>query len=257
MLKRRVQSQWDILFKKGSILWVMLKKVQIFEKKLWKNQFLESFCEEGSILWIMFFFFLKKKKRFNSLSHIQKSFRFFESYQKKSNLWVIFCQKKIHFFESLEEKSSILWVMLKKCAILWVVFKKVFGSLSHIRKNQTFGSYLLNKSSLLWVSWGKKSSLLWVNWRKRFNSLSYVAKRVQFFESYQKNSILCIISQNFNPFFGSYQRKSSILWVIFSKKKFNSLSHFWKNQFFESFGEKDVQFYESFGEKDVQFYESY
>ena len=77
----------------------------------------------------------------------------------------------------------------------------------------------------------KKASILWV-----------MLKSVRFCGSNQKNSILCTISQKFNLFFGSYQTKSSILWVIFSKKKFNSLSHFRKNQFFESFGEKDVQF---------------
>ena len=85
------------------------------------------------------------------------------------------------------------------------MLKKVLGSVSHIRKIQSFVSY--HKMSIL--------------------SLDHIREKVQSCGLY-------------------FQKISSILWVTLEK-----------NQFFQSFGEKDVQFYESFGEKGVQFCESY
>ena len=110
-------------------------------------------------------------------------------------------------FLQKKKKGSILRVIRRFCCWNQIIFFRV----------QFFESFC------------QEGSILWVMLKKSFNSLSYVEKSVRFCGSYQKNSILCIISQKFNPFFGSYQKESSILWVIFSKKKFNSLSHLEKS----------------------------
>ena len=152
--------------------------------------------------------------------------------KKGSSLWVILKKKKVQFFESLKKKESVQFFesYWKECTILWVIFEKGFNSVSHIQK----------KISLSHV--GKQegfNSLTHI--RKAFNSLSYIRKRVQFFESYfQKGSILWVIFnkkevQCFRVFFflktrailwGILPRKFNSLSLFLSKKKrFNSLSH--------------------------------
>ena len=209
--------------KKGFISWIQIEKVPSLEsqkiilgvKKIFKKfnslsifflkkvQFFESFCEEGSILWVML-----RKKGFNSLSHIPK---------KSSILWVVF-KKNSTLWVTLK-KSSTLWVMLKKGSILYVVFE-VFNSFSRIQKKcSILWAMLRKKSSILWVILRKSGSTLRVIFKKKSSILRVIfKKKIQFFESYsRKSSILRVI----------FKKKGSILWVhIYEKKKFNSLSSY-------------------------------
>ena len=115
---------------------------------------------------------------------------------QKINSWSPFV-KRVQFFESHS----------KKCSVLWVISEKF----------QTFGHILSKKKFTSFESVGEKGS-----------SLRVMLKSVRFCGSYQKNSLLCIISQKFNPFFGSnqkkiqscgsyFQKRSSIIWVTLEK----------------------------------------
>ena len=199
MLKRRVQfcesyekkvqfCESRSFFYKSSILWVIkvsiiwliflsksiLRVIFFFFKKglilwdIWKIKFKSSShsLKEDSIPWVIL------KKRFNTLSHIQRKVRFFESYSTKS-LSHSEKKKKAQFFESSKkssilshERSSILWVIFEKGSILWV--KKYF-----LKKN--FESYS-KKGEILWVM---EKKVLRVIFQKRFNSLSFVSHILQ------------------------------------------------------------------------------
>ena len=199
--------------KNVSILWVFLKKeVQIFES-YWENK--------GSIIWVIF----------NSLSHIEK---------KKIKPWVKL--KKAHFLESHFSK--------KKNSILGVTFKKGFNSLSHIgkKKVQFFESYWENKGSIIWVIFNslshiekkinpwvklkkvhfleshfffsKKKLFLESRSKKKFNSLSHIQKRVQFFAPYSRKRVQFLPSYSKEKsvqVFWVIWKEGSILWVIFKK----------------------------------------
>ena len=308
---KKVQSFELYRKKRFNSLGHVKQKVQSIESIFEKVQFLESvflsnfksqshIFQERSIqfiLWVIHF--AKKKKIFESFF---KWVIFFDSCWKEGfNLNESYCSKRAQFCESCLKRVQICKKMWKKqkinswspfvksvqffeshskkCSVLWVISEKI----------KPLGPILSNKKVHFFESVGEKSSLLWVNWRKKFNSLSYV-ESVRFCESYQKNSILCIISQNFNPFFGSYQRilhvfqqwfnslghiqqkrfnsldhiqkrrynsldhrKYSIHWVL--KKGFNSLSQLEKVHFFESIGEKSSILWVML--KSVRFCESY
>ena len=131
------------------------------------------------------------------------------SHLMSSILWVIFLKKMLNSL-SLFSKSSILWVILKQKN--WVILKKRFNSLSQIQKKKKFNpwSQTQKKGSILWVILEhKKSWTLGVILQKDFNSLSHIEKR-------------------------------------FIKRGSNSMSHFKRVQFFESFFWHKVQFFESY-----------
>ena len=153
---------------------IFLRKKQIFESYsiLWdiflkQSSNFESFFFEGSKK-VQFYESYLEKKKFNSLSHVEK---------KGLILWVIFFKK------------SILWVLFKKGfnslshiekegSILWVIFTKGFNSLSQIQKRFHSFSHIFEKRvQFLKVIFLKK---------RRLKSLSHVQKKVQFFESCKK-----------------------------------------------------------------------
>ena len=136
--------------KKGSILWVMWKKVQFlwvmsFQKKkssiLWvikiilynlifsENQFFESsFFQKKKVISIRHIW----KRKVKSSSHLWKEgsilYVLWVIFFDKTILWVIITQKS--FCESCSKKGSILWVILKRrvqCfesySIIWVKLK--------------------------------------------------------------------------------------------------------------------------------------
>ena len=124
------------IHEKSSILWVFFSRKE-------KVPFFEYILKDGSILWVMFRKRFSScifwKKRFNSLTHIEKKKRFNSwSYQLKrfNSLSHV---KKVQFFEFL-----IHWVKYFVKKNLWVIFEKsvqVFESwkrrirfLSHVEK---------------------------------------------------------------------------------------------------------------------------
>ena len=151
-----------------------------------------------------------QKKRFNSLSHIEK---------EGSMLWVI------SNYSSQIEEIIIGSKSYLKSSIFWVIFFKMFNS---------WRSYFWEEGSSLWVilkkvqffvikcqkikfieTFKKDGSILRVIFSKRRQFFESNWKEVQFFESHRKE-------------------KGSILWVLFSFKNF---------QFFESyFPKKNDQF---------------
>ena len=160
--------------------------------------------QKGSILWVIF----SKQKRSNSLSHI---------FQKKNLFVIIFEKKKLQVCDASHQKKKgpILCIKIQKHkfqvsasgTILWVMRK--------INSLRIFSKKKINSLNQMktWVTCKKKRcSIRWV----------VLKKEVRFFD------------------FESYiSDKNSILWIIL-KKRFNSLSHIFRNkvQFFESFWEK-------------------
>ena len=208
-----------IFQKEGSILWVMFTKVQIrifFSKKnmsCFKRSWtiFESICwKKGISLWF-------KLKKFHLPSH-----------KKVFNSWSQKIFKKVQFFESffLERSPLFLW---RKFNSLSQIFENPVQSF-WVKFNQRAQFFALcwKKGSILWVT--LKSSTLWVTLKWRFNSLSHVKKKVQFFESCQKGSILWLFLWKGSILLSRIQRKCSFLWVTrekqsfgsYQKKKFNS-----------------------------------
>ena len=152
-----------------------------------------------------------EKKGSISMSHtVQKGFN------SVSRVWKGFKSVK----NVKNTKKQFLESFCEECSILWVVFKKVFGSLSHIRKN-----------SSLWVIFcQRKSSLLWVSWRKKFNSVRHIQKNsVNHIREEMRCSILWVIFEKRDvQFCASYSRKEMFNSVSVILKNFNSLSHFLK-----------------------------
>ena len=193
--------------KKGSILWVIFKKINS-----WSH-----FLTFQNILCVNFFL----QKRFNSVSH-----NFWKNQNSFNHV-----EKRFNSVGHIQEKGSIHWVILKKkSSILWVIFDKIaLNSLSHILEIR------FEKGSILWVilkkekfnssghiekrgsisAGEKKGSILWVYFAstKKFDSLSHIQKWVQFIESYSKRgSNLWVQKKKFNSWL---IERSSILWVIF------------------------------------------
>ena len=146
------------MFKKSSILWVIVEK---------RVRFVDSYWKGG----------------FNALSHIQ----FFESNWKR----------RIECFESYWKKTSlILWVdSKKKGSILWIIFRKVQSFESHFSKGsileslfffeKVFESYWKNSVQFFESSTKGFNSLRHIQ-KRGFNSSSHNQKRRQFFASYWK-----------------------------------------------------------------------
>ena len=265
--KQKKFNSWSHIWRKvqffeskKSVLWVKIKRVQFFESR---------FCLKNSILWVIFsrrfhssnqIFF--KKKLFASFFEkssilwviiLWKEFNFLSIFSTKNfNFWVVFLKKSGRFFESYSKKSStlwkvfkIFWVILKKGSVLWVVFLSYIDEKSSFvwivfffSKQSSILSINLKISSILWVKFKKKEgSSLWAVFSRRFNSPSYLKRRVQFFASCskKKDSILCVVfkEQGFHSL-RHIQNKGSILCVILEKQ----------GHFFESW-KKWVQILES------------
>ena len=209
--------------KKGSILRVILKKrLQLFEsyweevhKKRFNSMsplkrvtFFESvfFLTHGSILWVICFnslrsflcviwfnslsqknakkkgwnlfifkkiqFFASYSKKFNSSSHIWRKVQFFDSLRR-----IVQRQKRVQFnslrrIQRTKKGCNSLRRIWKKSWILWLIFKK----------NQLFESWKNNSlSNFQWVILENTNSL--TDTKQKFNSLSHIWRKVQFFES--------------------------------------------------------------------------
>ena len=125
---------------------------------------------------------LSQKKDFNSLSHLEK-----EVHKKRFNSMsqVIFLEKKFNS-ESHTKKSSILWVISeKKGWILWVVLEN-FNSLSRIKKKVQCPKKVIFKKVQFCESYWK-NTVLWVVFvlqKRKFHFESHSEKKDQFFESF-------------------------------------------------------------------------
>ena len=173
------------------------------------------------------------------MSHIRKKgVQFFESYSKKFNSLSMFkkyisnslsnMEKRVQVFESYFKMGSILWFIFLKRKM--VQFFKTCSKVGSISMSQCWKK---KKGSKLWVMLKRmQDSILWVmlNWR------------VQFSESYEKNSILWVM-------FG----KGSIIWLIFQEKSSILGVILKKSQCLESFFTKKIHWI-TFKEK-VQFFE--
>ena len=112
-------------------------------------------------------------------------------------------------------------------------FKKVFNSVSRIKSVQFCGSYSqkkfnsvgqIHKSSILWVFLMKK---LWVLKKKIHFFESKVFKKVQVFESRQKEGSIIWVMWKRSKYWSHEKRNNSfsqieqkkVIWVIFSTKK--------------------------------------
>ena len=208
-----------------NVLWVILKNGVIFFDSCWKEGFnlYEFFFKCNSVSHV--------SKKFNSESHVQKRVHHFGVIVEKTLNSSIQIEKKFHlpshkkvlilgvkksskrfkgqFFESFSEKGSIS---------LSHIPKKKFNSVSRVQK----------KKVQFFESHWKKVQLFASHWKKGSFFLSHVNKKVQFFESFVKRV----------QFFQSYSIKCSILWitwektilwVVVSRKRFNSVSHIRKN----------------------------
>ena len=240
---KRVQFFESNFGKSSSILWVILKRVQIcdFLKKD------KDFFLKGSILWVNFYFttssilcvmfYFKKvqlfetysqmfhvnhaqlfescwKDSFNSLSHTQKQVQFFEYFCKEFNsLSQTFWKNGFNSVSHVEKKGSIFMSHVgKKGSILCIIWKNWFSSVSH---EKTFNSFSQQKSFFYLIDIFQKIN----------------SSRHLFLFFFQKRSILWDSFSN-RRFKSSSDllKEDSIPWVIL-KKRFNSLSHI---QFFES-----------------------
>ena len=160
--------------------------------------------------------FANKKKIFESFFN---RVIFFDSCWKGFNLNESYCSKRVQFCESCLKRVQI-------CKKMWKS-QKINSWSPFVKRVQFFESHS-KKCSVFFESYQKNFKPLGhILSKKKFTSLSQLEKQeVQFFElcwkvlgsvgSYQKNSLLCIISQKFNPFFGSNQ------------KKFNPVGHIFK-----------------------------
>ena len=109
--KKKVQFLESSFQELNSVKHIEKKKVLFFESYFFKRvQFFDSYLKK--VLWV------KLKKKFNSLSRLFHKVEFLKVifYKKEGSiLWVVvffFFQEKFQFFESLfQEKSSILWVV--------------------------------------------------------------------------------------------------------------------------------------------------
>ena len=185
------------------------------------------FEKKGSILWVMLkrrVHFCQWKEGFHSVSLFRFKNQFCESCFEKvqffeSSFWVIF-MREVQLFESFFSKqSSILSIWKKKfSSILWVKKKKEV-----IFKEKGFNSVR---------HFGETRSFLWVMEKSGFNSLSQFEKifashwkKIQFFESCKK---VAHMKERFNSLrhfekikgFNSLsqnEKKTSTLWVILKR----------------------------------------
>ena len=162
-------------------------------------------------------------------------------------------KKKIKSASHQKKKSPILWIKFQKHkfqvsasgTILWVIWKinslrnfsqkifKSFENMNHMqKKNVQFVesywkkrrfdslSHIWKKVQFFESHLSKEGSILWVILRKRFYSLNHIQKKGQFFASdLEKSSLLWVMFKKKTHFFESYsQKKSSILWVKFIKE---------------------------------------
>ena len=154
---KKVQCWKKVIFKKKSILWVVLKK----------NQFCESYS------------YFKKKK--NILRVTMK-----KGINSSSHFWVKNILKRRFKSVSRKKSNSLSFFFFgEKNQVFESCYKEGFNSSSHIGKNRV----ILKKQLHLFESYWKEVH------NKRFNSLSHM-KKIQIFESFwekKKKSILWVI----------------------------------------------------------------
>ena len=172
-------------------------------------KFIESYKRKKSVQ-----FFGSYKKRFNSLSRIQKKFNDVSQFKSKAQLFESHW-KKFKSLSHIQKKFNSL-SMLKKSNSLRHMEKRVQFFESYCKMVQFFELYFLEEKWFISLS---HVQILWVNVEKMFNTVSHVEKNEGF------NSLSHV------------EPKGSILWVIlkrgfqfcelyFLKEKwFNSLNH--------------------------------
>ena len=109
IFKKKVQFFGHISRKKGWFLWVVVTKMFNSVSRIFKK---------GSILRVILkkFQFFESYKKFNSLSHMQKKVQFLWVISKKSSIrWVIF-------------KKSIFWFIFNKQNSPVIFFESIFES---------------------------------------------------------------------------------------------------------------------------------
>ena len=184
--------------KVGSTLWVNLKKSL---RHIEKIQFFES-CKKVAHM----------KERFSSLRHFEKTngFQFFESKWQKDFISLSHIEKRFI------KRGSILWVILKN-SIIWLFLKKKWVISEKKRFNSVSRIRIFKKNSVSHVQKGFNSASHLSN---GFNSFRHIEKRVQFFESHDKTSIIWFIfSKKKIQFFESYFSENGLIFSSFSKKK--------------------------------------
>ena len=224
-MTRRIEFFFSIWLKELNPVWNMIQRINCFLNLDSKN-------------WT-FYYLTQRVELFSYLTHCIELFSCLP--------------QRIHWVTLENKKGSILWVISEKkvessesywrISILRVVFKKkssMSKKKSHVQKKNKFNSV----SRILFFFWKKK---LWVMFKKGFNSASNLSngfnsfrhneKRVQFFESDEKN---------FN-YLSHFWKKT--------QKKINSLSHIFLEMvwFFEFFRSRFKQFFST----EVQFFGSY
>ena len=175
-----------VIFAKKT-LWITLKKFHFFEsvEKVFnllsriqqkRVQFFESYQKKefnsfSSILWVKFH--SVSKKRFNSVSHIQKKSSILWVKFKKLILWVIFWKKFISWSQ-IWKMGPILFVIFEQMGpILFVIFEQ---------KVQLFASCQRNLTVQFIASYSRKESNSLVIFKEKgFNSVSRTEKK-QFLE---------------------------------------------------------------------------
>ena len=217
------------------------------------------------------FFESYQKKKFNSLSHIQRKKGFNASLSRKKSVVKNFFQKKFQFSESYSRKrvhsvspsqkkvqflgsnwiNLNLWVKSKKVQFFESYWKKRVHSSGHVREKSVlnfFSFIFFSKISIFWVTFKKMGSIHWVVLKKKFVFLSHTQKEIQFFESYsfwlKRGSILSShVHKEFNSLRHIQKKRFNSLRYI-QRKGFNSWSYIqkkssilwviWRVQHFES-----------------------
>ena len=179
---RKGSILWVKFLKSSSILWVLLKRVQICKFywkifKYWKSSILRVKMRIGFqlILWVMF------NKKFNSFNHVQQKNQFFQSCSTKSSIFRVMFRKRFNSLSHVQKGSismshvemmgSIPWVTWKKISVLWVMFFKKKKSVSHF-----------SETILRVIYFFKKDWILWRISKRKFKSSSHLLKKVQFSE---------------------------------------------------------------------------
>ena len=156
--------------------------------------------------------FLNKKFDSLSLFFFGHKVQFLESYWKNQ-----LCDSLFSNLSHIRERFNF-WVVLEKKFILWIVFKKI-----------NFAKRSYSKSEKICESDSEKRFNSASHLSNGFNSFRHIEKRVPFFESSEKISIIWVIWKTRVQFFESLKKASSLrvfkkkspnLWIKFQKQKF-------------------------------------
>ena len=186
--------------KKGWILWVMSRRLYSLTHTFFKKGSILGvvffFLKMGSILWVIYFV---SKKKFNSLSHIEKG----------TILWLIFQRKGNNFFETYSKRVQSFWFIFNSMSLFFA--KEGFNSLNHIEKKVQFLESFFKKFNSVSHIFCEKflESYFAKGINSYFESYFYLfkkKKKVQLFESYFFKGSISL---------SHVEKKGSILWVIF------------------------------------------